>query len=135
MSQKGRESRNCPTCGVLKMAPFDWPDVDDTPWSDSCACGNERECFYHTQHPDEAPRRPSMAVLEKRAEARLAKEKEEFEQLKAKFRKVKNLEQAYEDLKEAFAEFVRDCELVNNHHNHDLLIKAYKALDANKPNL
>ena len=73
----------CPTCGVL-MFPPRFRSVETTTWSDDCACSDKVTCVAH-QISGLPPRRPSVEVLEARAEARHAEEVTRFLSRKARF--------------------------------------------------
>lgn len=95
--------------------------VQQANWGD-CACSDTTTCLAHQFHPDSAPNRPSEEILLERAQKRMEQKTSEFEHMKAKF------EQA-EQMEAAFRVFVDKCELVNSHHNHALLVDAYRVLN------
>jgi DUF1680 family protein len=45
---------------------------------------------------------------------------------------VTEIETRSRELETAFWAFIRDCELVNNHHNHAALVAAYRVLNKDK---
>jgi len=88
----------CPTCGVSRGEPR-WPSARTTPWSDDCACADEHTCYYHRTHLDQLPKRPPQATLEKRAEAHLEWQEEQFAKQKRKFRQAAAAEEEITRLK------------------------------------
>lgn len=116
-------SIQCPTCGSHRLKPYNDAQfyVSEASW-DRCSCSDATTCLAHRFDPDSFPDRPSEDVLLEKAQKRMEEKVSEFEELKVKFERAEQMEAAFRD-------FVDKCELVNNHHNHALLVDAYRVLN------